>query len=125
MKKLTILIAVLLLFSCEKPKDEPTIDPNKGTVTFWTTEPSIKTKQCEGWVLWVDGVKIGLIKKPSDQIPICGDMFFTKLLLTKGQHSYYMTLSIPVQLPPNNYFISQTYYFDIIARGCTVVRCTQ
>jgi len=129
MKKLTILIAVLLLFSCEKPKEEPTIDPNKGKVTFWTTEFSIKTTNCNGWVLWVDDIEIGLIKKPysvntTDQIPNCYTMGFTNLILPKGRHYYYMTLSIPIQ-PPPNYFVSQTYYFDVIARGCTIVRCIQ
>ena len=126
------VIIALMFFSCEKieePIEEPIIDPNKGTVTFWTTEFSIETINCHGWILWVDGVKIGLIKKPyeirtTDEIPVCGDTTFTNLFLMKGQHSYYMTLSIPAQ-PPPNYFVSQTYSFDIIAGGCTVVRVTQ
>jgi hypothetical protein len=124
MKKLTILIAILILFSCEKPREEPVIDPNKGTVTFWTTEDSGINSWHRGWLLWVDGTEIGVIAKPSDKIPVCGDMFFTKLFLIKGRHYYHMTLSIPIQ-PPPNYFVSTTYYFDVTARGCTVVRCTQ
>jgi len=134
MKKLTILIAILLLFSCEKPKEEPTIDPNVGTVTFWTTEVSVNIMELPqfwriGWTLWVDNVEIGLIKKPynistTDDIPNCYTQGFTKLVLMKGRHNYYMTLSLPLQ-PPPNYIVSQTYYFDVTAGGCTVVRCTQ
>jgi hypothetical protein len=129
MKKLTILIAVLLLLSCEKPKDEPTIDPNKGTVTFWTTETSKISANFEGWLLWVDDIKIGVIKKPypintTDLIPDCSDKDFTDLVLSKGRHKYYMTVYIPTQAPPNK-FTSTTYFFDVIARGCTVVRCIQ
>jgi hypothetical protein len=130
MKKVIILLIVLFaLFACEKPKEEETVDSNKGTVTFWTTEYSIDTQNCHGWFLWVDGVNIGVIAKPyeistADQIPTCDDMYFTRLFLDSGTHSYYMTLSIPIQ-PPPNYFVSQTYYFDIVAGGCTIVRCTQ
>jgi hypothetical protein len=131
MKKLTILIAVLLLFSCEKPKDEPAVDPNKGTVTFWTTEESVEITRPQlwrvGWILWVDDIRIGVISKPynvtsEDQAPNCYTKGFTKLVLMKGRHNYYMTLSEPQTQPPN-YRVSQTYYFDVTARGCTVVRC--
>lgn len=130
MKRLIIVLTFfILLLSCEKQDDKPTDDPNKGTVTFWTTEESGVGATFRGWLLWVDGIEIGVIQKPypintTDQIPVCGDKRFTKLSLMKGRHSYYMTLFIPVQ-PPPNYFVSQTYYFDIIAGGCTVVRCKQ
>jgi len=127
MKRLLFIIAAVLLFSCEKPQEPIIVE--KTNVIFWTSEESITTPQCRGWYLWVDGVDLGVIPKPyaintTDQIPTCGDKQFLNLTLSEGRHEYHMTLSIPAQ-PGQNYFVSQTYYFDVTAGGCTVVRCTQ
>ena len=121
----TLLFTLLFfgsLISCEKQKDEPVIDPNKGTVTFWTTVPI-------EWILYIDDVKIGSVWKPypintTDKIPVCGDKQFLSLSLLEGRHYYHMELTIPIQ-PPPNHFISQTYSFDIIAGECTVLRIIQ
>ena len=127
MKKLLFIIAAVLLFSCEKPQ-EP-IEVEKTNVIFWTNEYSYDNADCMGWFLWIDGVKIGVIPRPysintTDQIPTCGNKQFLNLTLSEGRHYYYMTLFLPRQPWPNS-FTSQTYYFDVSAGGCTVVRCTQ
>ena len=126
MKRLLFIIAAVLLFSCEKEPYQEPIDPNKGNVTFWTTEDSNSSAYHVGWVLYVDDVKIGLIAKPYEidhinKIPVCGDERFTNLSLMKGRHKYYMTFTAN----PSTYLVSRTFYFDVTAGGCTVVRCTQ
>jgi len=128
MKKLLFIIVAIMLFSCEKHED-PKPEGIKANVIFWTTEESATTPQWKGWYLWVDGVNLGVIPKPYtinriDQIPTCGTKGFLNLTLTEGRHKYHMTLSIPAQ-PGQNYFVSQTHYFDVTAGGCTVVRCIQ
>lgn len=122
MKKLIFLITLFtILLACEKqePEEKPI---TTGTVTFWTTEPSF-------WKLIVDHNSIGIIGQPypinrTDQIPVCGDDRFTKLSLSEGRHHYYMIAFLPQQ-PPPNYFVGQTYYFDVVAGECTVIRATQ
>ena len=63
MKKLIIAIVLCLLFSCQKYESPEIIDPNKGNVTFWTSEASgeieILDYRDTGWVLFVDNVRIG------------------------------------------------------------------
>ena len=122
-----MLLVLCLLFSCEKDILTET-DPNKGNVTFWTSEASGEVEILDyrdtGWVLFVDNVRIGSINKPYDihktsEIPVCGDNRFTNMTLEKGQHQYYMTRLITGL----NYLVSQTYYFDIKAEGCVIVRC--
>ena len=125
MRKALFIALLALLFSCEKEKEVITT----GTVTFWTDEFSVVNSNMEGWLLWVDGIKIGAIKKPyeinrTNDIPACGDGQFTSLQLSEGQHSYYLTCYIPKQ-PFPNYFVGQTYYFDVQVGGCIIVRATQ
>ncbi len=129
MKTLLILFAVLTFASCEKQKEEIKADTDLGTVTFWTTEFSLDNSSVSGWLLWVDGVRIGTINKPyvintTDDIPVCGDKRFTTQLLTPGKHSYHLTCFILTQAPPN-YFVGQTYYFDVTTKGCVIIRATQ
>lgn len=126
MRKLLITAALFLLFSCERNNEEII---TTGTVTFWTDEFSVINSNMEGWLLWVDGRKIGVIKKPyeinnTNDIPVCGDSRFTSLQLPEGQHSYYLTCYIPKQ-PFPNYFTGQKYYFDVQIGGCIIVRATQ
>ena len=120
MKRLLFIIAAVLLFSCEKEPYQEPIDPNKGTVTFWTTENS-------GWRLVIDDAESIPILQPypintTDKIPVCGDKRFTNVSLMKGQHKYRLTY---LTLQPYNYIIGRTFYFDVTAGGCTVVRCIQ
>ena len=120
MKKLLFIIAAVLLFSCEKEPYQEPIDPNKGNVTLWTTENS-------GWMLVIDDAEAIPIVQPypintTDKIPVCGDERFTNVSLMKGRHKYRLSY---LTLQPYNYIIGQTYYFDVTAGGCTVVRCTQ
>ena len=119
MKRLLFIIAVVLLLSCEKEPYEKPIDLNKGNVTFWTTENS-------GWMLVIDDAEAIPIVQPypintTDKIPVCGDERFTNLSLMKGRHKYYMTFTAN----PSTYLVSRTFYFDVTAGGCTVVKCTQ
>jgi hypothetical protein len=125
MKKVLFIALLALLFSCEKEKEVVTT----GTVTFWTDEFSVVNSNMEGWLLWVDGIEIGVIKKPyeinsTNDIPVCGDGRFTSLQLSEGQHSYYLTCYIPKQ-PFPNYFVGQTYNFDVQLGGCVIVEATQ
>jgi hypothetical protein len=125
MRKLLIIAALVLVFSCEKEKEIITT----GTATFWTDEFSVINSNMEGWLLWVDGRKIGVINKPyeinsKDDIPLCGDSRFTSLQLSEGQHSYYLTCYIPKQ-PFPNYFTGQKYYFDVQIGECIIVKATQ
>lgn len=118
--RVSLLAIMLFLFSCEKPAEEKPV--TTGTVTFWTTE-------LNGWVLYVDDVKIGPVRKPypignTDEIPVCGDGRFTNLQLNPGRHQYYISIYISTQLPPN-YFRGQTRFFDVTLGGCVILRAEQ
>ena len=113
------VIIALLFFSCEKIEDDPI---TTGNVTFWTNEIS-------GWLLYVDDVMIGPVRKPypinrTDEIPVCGDGRFTNLQLRPGRHHYYISIYLPMQ-PPPNYFRGQTRFFDVTLGGCVVLRAEQ
>ena len=113
------VIIALLFFSCEKIEDDPI---TTGNVTFWTNEIS-------GWQLYVDDVMVGPVRKPypinrTDEIPVCGDGRFTNLQLRPGRHHYYISISLPMQ-PPPNYFRGQTRFFDVTLGGCVVLRAEQ
>lgn len=125
MKKVLLIALLVLSFSCEKEKEIVTT----GTVTFWTDEFSVVNSNMEGWLLWVDGREIGLVKKPYEvnkisDIPICGDSRFTMIQLSEGPHSFYMTCYIPKQ-PFPNFFTGQTYYFDVRIGECTIIEAKQ
>ena len=115
-------IIALLFFSCEKI-EEPIEEPiTTGNVTFWTNEH-------DGWQLYVDDVMVGPVRKPypinrTDEIPVCGDGRFTNLQLRPGQHHYYISISLPIQ-PPPNYFQGQTRFFYVTLGGCVVLRAEQ
>lgn len=115
MKKIVILLALILLTSCEKPKEVIT-DP---VVTFWSDDSG-------PWTVYVDGkeiCKLSVIysKWANYGVPVyCGDNRFFTLSLPKGQHSYHMRYVAP---PNYRVLISQSYYFEVM--DCEIVRIKQ